>query len=177
MHKERLARLECKIAEIQVGGATEVEKGEERDIIIDALNSAKSAIQGGVLPGGGVALLHASKLLEDGLPDLLSDRSQQIGAQILGQAMQVPISKLIRNKTDNSGAHIIEQILESGDFFTGFDVKNLEICDMMDRGIYDSYNVIKVILQDSIGLASMVITTECILVKEKSYTPMSLKHY
>jgi len=91
--------------------------------------------------------------------------------------MRVPISNLIKNKTDSSGAHIIEQIENSGDFFTGFDVKNEEICDMMDRGIYDSFNVIKVILQDSIGLASMVITTECILVKEKSYTPLPLKHY
>jgi chaperonin GroEL (HSP60 family) len=85
-------------------------------------------------------------LLEDGLPHVLTERSEQIGAQILGQAMRVPIQNLIKNKTDNSGAHIIDQIENSGDFFTGFDVKNEEICDMMDRGIYDSLNVIKVIL-------------------------------
>ena len=69
-----------------------MERGEERDLIIDALNSAKSAIKGGVLPGGGVALYHASKLLEDGLKDTLSDESEQIGAKILGQAIKVPIS-------------------------------------------------------------------------------------
>lgn len=76
MHKERLARMQSKIAEIQVGGMSEVERGEERDLIVDALNSAKSAIQGGVLPGGGIALYHASKLIEDGLPDMLSDPSE-----------------------------------------------------------------------------------------------------
>lgn len=117
VHQERLARLQCTIAEIQVGGASDVERGEERDIIVDALNSAKSAIQGGVLPGGGVALLHASKLLDEGLPDILSDPSEQIGAKILGQAMRVPISKLIYNKTDNSGAGIIQKLEESGDVF------------------------------------------------------------
>lgn len=69
VHKERLARLQQNIAEIQCGGATEVERGEERDLIVDALNSAKSAITGGVLPGGGIAMFQASKLLEDGLPD------------------------------------------------------------------------------------------------------------
>ena len=72
--------MTCKIAEIQVGGSSDVQRGEERDLIIDALNSAKSAIKGGVLPGGGVALYHASKLLEDGLKDTLTDPSEQIGA-------------------------------------------------------------------------------------------------
>jgi chaperonin GroEL len=76
--------MQSKIAEIHVGGFTESQRGEERDLIIDALNSAKSAIQGGVLPGGGVALLHASKLLSEGLPDMISDPSEQIGAKILG---------------------------------------------------------------------------------------------
>lgn len=71
-----MARLNQKIAEIQVGGSTDVERGEERDIIVDALNSAKSAINGGVLPGGGIAMYHASSLLESGLPDLLSDKSE-----------------------------------------------------------------------------------------------------
>lgn len=68
-----------------------MERGEERDIIVDALNSAKSAITGGVLPGGGIAMFHAAKLLETGLSDILDDKSEQIGAKILGEAMKVPI--------------------------------------------------------------------------------------
>jgi len=146
-------------------------------LIVDALNSAKSAITGGVLPGGGISMFHASKLLEEGLPDHLSDESEKIGAQILGIAMKKPLATLIENKQGFSGASIIEKIMDSEDFFTGYDVKNEIVCDMMDSGIYDSYNVIKVILEDAISLAGMIITTECILVKEKSYTPMSLKHY
>ena len=176
-HKERLARMTSNIAEIRVGGFSEAERGEERDLIIDSLNSAKSAIKGGVLPGGGVAYYHASKLLVDGLSDQLTDPSEQMGAKILGQAMQVPIQKLIRNKTNTSGAHIIDKIEQSGDFFTGYDLQNERMCDMMEAGIYDSLNVIKVILEDSVSLASMVITTECILVKQKSYTPLPLSHY
>ena len=76
VHRERLARLQSKVAEIRVGGHTEVMQGEERDLIVDAINSAKSALQHGVLPGGGVAMYHASKLLSDGLPDMLDDPSE-----------------------------------------------------------------------------------------------------
>lgn len=177
VHKERLARLQSKIAEIQVGGYSEVERGEERDLIVDALNSAKSAIQGGVLPGGGIAMYNASKLLEDGLPDQLIDESERIGAKLLGQAMKRPVNQLIMNKTGQNGGLILKKIQEEASMFTGFDVRNLKICDMMDAGIYDSYNVIKVILEDAVSLAGMIITTECILVKEKSYKPLPLQHY
>ena len=146
-----------------------MERGEERDLIVDALNSAKSAIQGGVLPGGGIALYHASKLIEDGLPDMLSDPSEQVGAKILSEALKAPINTLVMNKEGLSAANKIDKILEAGDFFTGYDVRKEEICDMMDRGLYDSLNVVKVILEDSVSLAGMVVSTECILVKEKSY--------
>ena len=76
IHRERLARMKAKIAEIQMGGSTDVEQGEERDLIVDALNSAKSAMEYGVLPGGGVALYQASKILEYGLKDLVEDESE-----------------------------------------------------------------------------------------------------
>ena len=156
-----------------------MEQGEARDLIVDALNSAKSAIQGGVLPGGGMAMYHASQLLKDGLPDQISDRSERIGAQILGQAMTEPLKQLIANKlgSSESAAHQVDKILQAGDLFTGLDISRMEVCDLMDRGIYDSYNVVKTILEDSASLAGMVITTECILVKEKSYVPLPLKHY
>jgi len=146
-------------------------------LIVDALNSAKSAIEGGVLPGGGVALYHASKLLEDGLPDVLTDPSERIGAQILGQALKVPIDQLVYNKENRSAAHVLDKLSKANDFFTGYDIREQELCDMMDRGLYDSFNVVKVVLEDSVSLAGMVVSTECILVKEKNYTPLSLKHY
>jgi chaperonin GroEL len=91
VHRERLARMTAKIAEIQIGGATDVERGEERDLIVDALNSAKSAMMHGVLPGGGVALYQASKLLEDGLPSLTDSESEKAAIKILAEALKQPI--------------------------------------------------------------------------------------
>lgn len=95
VHKERMARLQAKIAEIQIGGKSDVERGEERDVIVDALNSARSSMQLGVLPGGGVALYQASKLLEGGLPHLVSDRYESIGVKILASVLKMPIKILI----------------------------------------------------------------------------------
>lgn len=80
--------MQHKIAEIQIGGTSDVERGEERDIIVDSLNSAKSAMQHGVLPGGGVSLLQASKLLESGLPELCSDPAEQKGIRLLSRALK-----------------------------------------------------------------------------------------
>jgi len=117
VHKERLARLSSSIAEISVGGLSEVEKGEQRDLLVDAINSAKSAIRGGVLPGGGIALFNASKLIEESLNHVFEDDSEQIGAWILSQAMKQPIRQVIWNKLGKDPAHILDKITQSGDFF------------------------------------------------------------
>lgn len=108
-------------------------------------------------------MFHAAKLLKDGLPDLLKDESEQIGAKLLGEAMERPIKTLVQNSGGNMS--VLEAIEQSGDMFTGYDLRRMEMVDMMERGIYDSYSVIKVLLEDSVSLAGMVITTECILVK------------
>lgn len=91
--------MQSKIAEIQIGGRSDVERGEERDIIVDALNSAKSAMQNGVIPGGGVSIYLASKMLEKGLPNLTTDKYEQIGVKILAKALKQPLRILIENKT------------------------------------------------------------------------------
>ena len=93
--------------------------------------------------------------------------------------MKMPLRRLIENKigTSDSVDYQIDKVVAEGDIFTGIDLRTMEVCDLMDRGVYDSLNVVKVILQDSISLAGMVITTECILVKEKNYKPIALKHY
>ncbi len=82
-HRDRLTRLNSKVVEIEVGGGTDSEKGEVRDLIVDSLNSAKSAMQNGILPGGGVALYQASKVLEGGLPELVGEESERLGVQVL----------------------------------------------------------------------------------------------
>ena len=105
-----------------MGGATEVEQGEARDLIVDALNSAKSAMEYGILPGGGVALYQASKILEHGLKDLIDDEKEQVGVRILREALRQPIKIIIENKTGLNAAKIIDEIEQTGDMFTGFDV-------------------------------------------------------
>lgn len=86
--------------------------------------------------------------------------------------MQMPIKTLLRNHGHSNA--VLEKIEAEGDIFFGYDFKRQQLCDMIDAGIYDSYNVIKTVLEDSVSLASMVLTTECILVKEKSYKPLPL---
>ena len=122
-HRDRLTRLSSKVAEIEVGGGTDAEKGEVRDLIVDSLNSAKSAMQHGILPGGGVALYQASKILESGLPELVSEESERLGVQVLQEALKRPIRAVIENKTGEPCGHIIEKIESEGSFFAGYDVK------------------------------------------------------
>lgn len=177
VHRERLARMQARIAELQIGGASDVERGEERDLIVDALNSAKSAMQHGMLPGGGVALYQASKLLEEGLPSQISDPSEHHAIKILASALKEPIRQLIKNKTALESEPILESIEREGGLFTGYDVKRECICDMVESGIVDSLLVVQTYLQDAVTLSGMLLTTEAIVYKEKAYTPLSLKHY
>ena len=123
IHRDRLTRLSAKVAEIEVGGRTDSQKGEIRDLIIDSLNSAKSAMQNGVLPGGGVALYQASKILESGLPDLVKEESERLGVKVMQEALKRPIRAVIENKIGEDCGHIISKIDKEDDFYTGFDVK------------------------------------------------------
>ena len=125
-----------------MGGATEVEQGEARDLIVDALNSAKSAMEYGILPGGGVALYQASKILDHGLKDLIDDEKEQVGVRILRDALRQPIKIIIENKTGLNAAKIIDEIEQTGDMFTGFDVQREVVCDMVEDGVVDSIQVV-----------------------------------
>ena len=116
--------MKHKIGEIQVGGGTDAERGEEYDLIIDSLNSAKGAMRFGVLPGGGVALYHASKILEEQVAcGLIDDPEEQVAARILREALKMPIKLVIENKTALNSALILEQIEADGSMFCGFDVQ------------------------------------------------------
>jgi chaperonin GroEL len=170
--------MQHKIGEIQVGGGTDTERGEEYDLIIDALNSAKSAMRYGVLPGGGVALYQASKTLENlAASSLIEDPSEQVAARILREALRVPIKLVIENKTALNSALVIEKIEAEGNMFTGFDVNREVICDMVEEGVVDSLQVVQTYLQDAVTLSGMLLTTECLVIKEKNYEPLPLKHY
>jgi chaperonin GroEL len=111
------------VAEIEVGGRTDALKGEIRDLIIDSLNSAKSAMQHGVLPGGGVAMYQAAKILESGLPHLVKEESERLGVKVMQEALKIPIRNVIENKLGFTCGHILAKIEEEGSFYAGFDVK------------------------------------------------------
>ena len=100
-----------------------------------------------------------------------------MSARILREALQAPIKLVIENKTALDSSLILEKIEAEGNIFTGFDVQSEELCDMVENGIVDSLQVVQTYLQDSVSLAGMLLTTECLVVKDRSYTPLSLKHY
>ena len=100
-----------------------------------------------------------------------------MGVRILAEALQQPIRLVIENKTGKSAALTIEKIENEGSIFVGFDAKNEKICDMVEEGIVDSQQVVQTYLQDAVTLSGMVLSTECLVVKEKNYEPLSLKYY
>ena len=155
-----------------MGGATEVETNEIRDRIIDSLNAGRSALQDGVLPGGGSALYQASKLIEASLT--LQNDDEKEGLRILLETLQEPIRNIIKNALDSDQ---ISHILSKLQFGQGYDAKDHRIINMFDAGILDSFRVIKSVVFDSIGLSTLILQTECLVLKDKSYSPQTFKHF
>ena len=158
--QERLAKLSGGVAVIKVGGASEVEVGEKKDRVDDALNATRAAVEEGIVPGGGMALLYASASLKS-LKAANSD--QQVGIDIVARAIQVP-AKAILNNAGLDGAIIVGKLLEKGEFTRGVNAANGEFVDMIDAGIIDPTKVVRTALTDASGVASLMTTTECIIV-------------
>nr|MBX2856335.1 chaperonin GroEL [Paracoccaceae bacterium] len=160
--QERLAKLAGGVAVIRVGGATEVEVKERKDRVDDALNATRAAVQEGVVPGGGVALLHATKAL-DSLKGQNPD--QQRGIEIVRHALQSPVRQIAEN-SGVDGSVVVGKILENKDSNFGFDAQNEEYGDLMNKGIIDPAKVVRTALQDAASVAGLLITTEA-MVAEK----------
>ena len=159
--QERLAKLAGGVAVIKVGGATEIEVKERKDRVDDALNATRAAVEEGIVPGGGVALLRAKKAV-DGLksdnPDI------QAGINIVSKALESPIRQIAQN-AGVEGSIVVGKVLEkSGNF--GFDAQTEEYVDMVSAGIIDPTKVVRIALQDAASVASLLITTEA-MVAEK----------
>jgi len=157
--QERLAKLAGGVAVIRVGGATEIEVKERKDRVDDALNATRAAVQEGVVPGGGVALLHASKTLE-GLTVANSD--QEAGVKIVRRALQAPIRQIAEN-AGVDGAVVAGKVLESTDTHFGFDAQAEEYGDLMTKGIIDPAKVVRTALEDAASVAGLLITTEAMV--------------
>ncbi|OIT34961.1 PREDICTED: chaperonin CPN60-2, mitochondrial-like [Nicotiana attenuata] len=166
--QERLAKLSGGVAVLKVGGASELEVGEKKDRVTDALNATKAAVEEGIVPGGGVALLYASKEL-DNLPTANFD--QKIGVQIIQNALKTPVHTIASN-AGVEGAVVVGKLLEQDDPDLGYDAAKGEYVDMVKSGIIDPLKVIRTALVDAASVSSLLTTTEAVVVElPKDETP------
>jgi len=157
--QERLAKLSGGVAVIHVGGATEVEVKERKDRVEDAMNATRAAVEEGVVPGGGVALLRSIKALDKVNP---SNDDQRVGVNIVRKALESPTRQIAENAGED-GAVIAGKILEKKDANWGFDAQNEKYCDMVKNGIIDPAKVVRAALQDAASVAGLLITTEAMV--------------
>jgi len=160
--KERLAKLSGGVAVIKVGGASEVEVGEVKDRLEDALNATKAALEEGIVPGGGAALIHASKKLATLKPMNLD---QQVGVDAIKAAIKQPCIQIAENAGEQ-GAVVVQTLMKSDDPLLGFNAQTGEFVNMIDAGIIDPTKVIRTSLSDAASVASLMTTTECIIAEE-----------
>ncbi len=157
--QERLAKLAGGVAVIKVGGATEIEVKERKDRVDDALNATRAAVEEGIVPGGGVALLYATRAL-DGLKGANAD--QNAGVAIIRKALESPIRQIVRN-SGGEGSIVVGKLLEQKDNKFGFNAQTDEYVDMIKAGIVDPAKVVRTALQDAASVAGLLITTEAMI--------------
>jgi chaperonin GroEL len=157
--QERLAKLAGGVAVIRVGGSTEVEVKERKDRVDDALNATRAAVQEGVVPGGGVALVHAGKVLEGFEGD---NEDQKAGITIVRRALEAPLRQIADN-AGVDGAVVAGKVRESSDHSFGFDAQNEVYGDLMKAGIIDPAKVVRTALEDAASVAGLLITTEAMV--------------
>jgi len=157
--QERLAKLAGGVAVIRVGGSTEVEVKERKDRVDDALHATRAAVQEGIVPGGGTALLRASTNLHT-LKGLNSD--EQVGIEIVRKAIQAPAKQIAEN-AGKDGAVVAGEVLRSDVWEFGYDAQLDQYKNLVDAGIIDPTKVVRTALQDAASVASLLITTEAMV--------------
>lgn len=154
--QERLAKLAGGVAVLRVGGSTEVEVKEKKDRVDDALNATRAAADEGIVPGGGIALLKASKILADVKGD---NADQNAGIAIIRRALQAPIRQIAEN-SGVEGSIVVGKVLENADASFGFNAQTEEYGDLVQMGVIDPAKVVRTALQDAASVAGILITTE-----------------
>jgi chaperonin GroEL len=160
--QERLAKLSGGVAVIKVGGSTEIEVKEKKDRVDDALNATRAAVEEGIVPGGGVALLRALKVLDSLKP---ANDDQKVGLNIIRRALQAPARQIAENAGED-GAVIAGKILDSKEYAYGYNAATGEYGDLVKQGVIDPAKVVRTALQDAASVAGLLITTEA-MVAEK----------
>jgi chaperonin GroEL len=170
--QERLAKLAGGVAVIRVGGATEVEVKERKDRVDDALHATRAAVEEGILPGGGVALLRALKVLDTVKPD---NPDQKTGVDIVRRAIQAPARQIVQNAGED-GSLVVGKLLEQSNYNWGFNAATGEYTDLVSAGVIDPAKVVRTALQDASSVASLLITTEALVAEKpkKSAPPAHL---
>jgi chaperonin GroEL len=169
--QERLAKLAGGVAVIRVGGATEVEVKEKKDRVDDALNATRAAVEEGIVPGGGVALLRAKKAVAK----LTSDNPDvQAGIKIVLRALETPIRQIVEN-AGVEGSIVVSKVLENKSETFGFDAQAEEYKDLVSAGIIDPTKVVRTALQDAASVAGLLVTTEAMVAEmPKKESPMPM---
>ena len=169
--QERLAKLAGGVAVIRVGGASEVEVKEKKDRVDDALNATRAAVEEGIVPGGGVALLRSKKAVQK----LSSDNPDvQAGINIVLRALETPIRQIAEN-AGVEGSIVVSKVLESKSDSYGFDAQEEAYKDLVTAGIIDPTKVVRVALQDAASVAGLLVTTEAMVAEHpKKESPMPM---
>ena len=154
--KERLAKLAGGVAILRVGGSTETEMKELRDRIDDAMHATRAALEEGILPGGGAALLHAGSVLMDLKPE---NADQRVGVEIVRRSLEAPLRQIVRN-AGLDGSVIANRLSELNNPTTGYDAQKNVYVNMFEAGIIDPVKVVRIALQDAASIAGLLITTE-----------------
>ena len=166
--QERLAKLSGGVAVIKVGGSTEVEVKERKDRVDDALHATRAAVEEGIVPGGGVALLRALKAL-DALKSANDD--QKVGINIIRRALQAPARQIAENAGED-GAVVTGTILDSSDYAFGYNAQTGEYGNLVKQGVIDPAKVVRSALQGAASVAGLLVTTEAMVAeKPKPKTP------
>ncbi|CAE7234724.1 CPN60-2 [Symbiodinium natans] len=160
--KERLAKLGGGVAVIKVGGSSEVEVNEVKDRLNDALNATKAALEGGIVPGGGTALLYATMKLE-GVK--LESLDQQVGVDAIKAALKQPCIQIAQNAGEE-GAVVVQTLSKDKNLSKGFNAQTGQFVDMIEAGIIDPTKVVRTALADAVSVASLMTTTEAIIAEE-----------
>ena len=171
--QERLAKLAGGVAVIRVGGATEIEVKERKDRVDDATHATRAAVEEGIVPGGGVALLYAAKSLDGLTPE---NNDQKVGIDIVRRALQSPVRQVVEN-AGADGSIVVGKLLDANDPNRGFDAQTGDYVDMIKAGIIDPTKVVRLALQNAASVAGLLVTTEAMVAeKPEKKTPPALPH-
>ncbi|WP_310821058.1 chaperonin GroEL [Stratiformator vulcanicus] len=161
--EERLAKLAGGVAQINVGAATETEMKERKDLIEDAYNATKAALEEGIVPGGGVALLRCSKALDK----LKLKGDEALGIGLIKGVLEMPLRTIAQN-AGQDGSVVANRVRKNGEDSYGYDALNDNYCDLVEAGVVDPTKVVRTTLQNALSVASLLMTTDSIIVEAPS---------